>query len=329
MTSGCTEDIPMTGLTLDKEHVELSPGETVQLTATLIPENTTYDGDILWTSSDESKVSVSPDGLVTAISYGEATVTAAAGEFTAECTISIPLPPASVGDFYYSDGTYSTELDKSKEVIGVVFWTGDPTANDAALKKDHPNCTHGLVVAATGDQESTWQAYYKFYDATIGEWIEANAPEYNTTIAGRGDSDYLNQIVGYNNTKAMELFNADPANSEWPVEAIEKTVAYRSAVPAPEMSSDWYLPSIKELSLLISGEYDGNIYDWNDPVTESIKMINQKMEEAGKETFVSFGYWTSSEDSKTSSFYAGTEKGYVFSYRKGVMNYRVRFVLAF
>lgn len=328
LISGCSDGTPLAGLSLSENHIELAPGATARLTAYAVPGNAEY-GELIWTSSDESKATVDQSGLVTAVSYGSAVISVSSGKFIARCNVEIPLPPASVGDFYYSDGTWSTELDSSREVIGVVFWTGDPSENDPALGKDHPGCTHGLVVAATGDQESGWQPYYKLYDATVGEWIEANAPEYMTTIAGRGEEDNINRIVGYNNTKAMELFNADPANSGWPVEAVEKAVAYRSSVPAPSSSSDWYVPSMKELSLLVSGEYDGNIYDMNEAHSEMVKEINARLEEAGKDPLETFFYWSSSEDDELSAFRIGIETGFIFAYRKGVINYRVRFVLAF
>ena len=53
---------------------------------------------------------------------------------------------AKPGDFFYSDGTWSTTLDVSKTPIGVVFYIGDPTEHDAALRAAHPECVHGLVV---------------------------------------------------------------------------------------------------------------------------------------------------------------------------------------
>lgn len=325
---GCSKEVRLTGLTLSENYLELAPGNTALLTVSAVPENAAY-GELLWTSSDESKVSVDQTGLVTALSYGRAVISVSYGGAKAECEVAVPVPSASVGDFYYSDGTYSTELDDSKEVIGVVFWTGDPSENDPALRRDHPECTHGLVVAASGDQESGWQPYYKLYDASVGEWIEANAPEYMTTIAGRGADDNLNKIVGYNNTRAMELFNADPANSEWLLDAVEKAVAYRSAVPAPASSSDWYLPSMKEMSLLVSGEYDGNIYEMDEANATVVEMINGRLAEAGKDPLEKFFYWSSSEDDELSAFRIGIETGFIFAYRKGVINYRVRFVLAF
>ena len=53
----------------------LKQTETLQLTATVIPDNTTYQ-DIIWKSSDESKATVSSSGLVTAIEVGDVEITA-------------------------------------------------------------------------------------------------------------------------------------------------------------------------------------------------------------------------------------------------------------
>jgi len=53
-------------------------------------------------------------------------------------------------------------------------------------------------------------------------------------------------------------------------------VAYRSEVKAPELTSDWYLPSPKELSLLYAGEISGDI-NIKDPVSTNAEIINGKI----------------------------------------------------
>lgn len=92
-----------------------------------------------------------------------------------------PVVPAEIGDFYYDDGTWSSELDGSKEVIGIVFYAGDPTAEDPALKADFPECTNGLVVSLAADDGITsWQSEYQTYwdeqEGFVGRWAEANMP---------------------------------------------------------------------------------------------------------------------------------------------------------
>ncbi len=77
-------------VTLNMTEAEAVEGTTVQLTATVLPENTT-NATVTWTSSDESIATVDENGLVTAVSAGECIITAATTdgtELTATCTIT-------------------------------------------------------------------------------------------------------------------------------------------------------------------------------------------------------------------------------------------------
>lgn len=81
-------------IVLNLESAELNIGETVQLEATVMPEDTT-DPTVIWSSSNEEVASVSEDGLVSAVSEGSAIITATCGEVSAECAITV-LEDASV-----------------------------------------------------------------------------------------------------------------------------------------------------------------------------------------------------------------------------------------
>lgn len=327
----CDKQVSVTGISLEPAEVTLEMGNNVQLELVVTPQEA-VPGTVVWTSSDAEVATVSETGLVTAVGFGEAEITATMGTLTAVAQVSVPMPEAHIGDFYYSDGTYSSELDPEKQVIGIVFWVGDPTASDPALAREHPNCTHGLVLASHQDTETTWQMYYLKYDASISEWIEANTDEYDPIETGKDLEDNLNKIVGYNNTKAIELFNADPANAAWPVEAVQLAVEYRTTCPAPENTSDWYLPSAKELSLMISGEMDFSIYDPHDPITDMRELMDERlaMVDGALPLVLNIGdYWSSCEENAKSAYFVTAARGSVFTYRKAVINYRARFVLAF
>ncbi len=78
-------------ITLDHENVTLTAGETIKLTATVLPDDAP-DKSVTWVSSDPGIASVDENGLVTAISYGETTITATTNdgsELTASCIISV------------------------------------------------------------------------------------------------------------------------------------------------------------------------------------------------------------------------------------------------
>ena len=167
---------PEVVITLSDSEITLQKGEEFQLSATLSEEV----GDISWESDNKKVAIVDRTGKVIALSTGDATITARCAEAEAHCAVSVIEKP-EVGWFYYDDGSYSAKLDYEKRAIGVIFWIGDPTAHDELLKQDHPNCTNGLVVALNDDDVNHhWQPNYEQYGASVGEWIEANCPEYRT-----------------------------------------------------------------------------------------------------------------------------------------------------
>ena len=83
-------DIPVTSVTLNQTEAELGLGETLQLTATVLPENA-LNKTLTWTSSNISVATVN-DGLITAVGKGTATITATTQDGTslsATCEISV------------------------------------------------------------------------------------------------------------------------------------------------------------------------------------------------------------------------------------------------
>ena len=86
-------DVPVTGITLSAESLALETGRQATLTAKVSPSDAT-DPSVAWSSSAEGVATVK-DGLVTAVSAGEATITATAGERSATCRVTVtdPVPP--------------------------------------------------------------------------------------------------------------------------------------------------------------------------------------------------------------------------------------------
>ena len=81
---------PVTGVTLDKNTLELTEGESASLTATITPAEAD-DKRVAWASSDETVATVDSSGRITAVKAGTVTitVTTADGSFRAECTVSV------------------------------------------------------------------------------------------------------------------------------------------------------------------------------------------------------------------------------------------------
>ena len=279
------------GGALSNSSLTLSEGETAELTVDFTPaHDDNYDYSVVWESSDEAVATVE-DGKVTAVAEGTATVsvTLSNGD-TLTCEVTVQQPVAAsvfVGDFYYSDGTWSTDLDPSKTVIGVVFSVEKPTQmGDAQLAKDKPGATHGLVVALEETADIKWQES----SSNVGEWLEENTGYSYLTAQDRK--------CGYSNTLGLKAYNA--------VCTPENKVLVADCAPNIELSastSGWYLPSYAELKMLF--EYEQS--------TRSAMISNgaiaNKIVEAGGTPFsiIRYNYNTPDGSQDAPSYWTSTE----------------------
>lgn len=67
------QPIPVTGISISKNILVMMNNETISLQTTITPTNAT--SNIIWTSSDETVITVSNEGVITAVGCGTATIT--------------------------------------------------------------------------------------------------------------------------------------------------------------------------------------------------------------------------------------------------------------
>lgn len=95
------EQTDVTSVTVTSENgASIEPGSTLQLSATVTPENAT-DSKVTWSTSDSNVATVSESGLVTGVSPGSAKITAMAGGVSGSIDItvdSILVESISIGD---------------------------------------------------------------------------------------------------------------------------------------------------------------------------------------------------------------------------------------
>ena len=208
--------------------------------------------DLEWKSSDPSKATVDANGKVTALAVGKVVITATttngyavpAGQAqkTASCTLNITEATLSinVGDYYYSDGTWSSELDPSKTVIGIVFARANSASSDALLAKDYPDCVHGLVLSIE-EYEQSCTSNRSWLRADLINWMGEHG--YNQWLV---DDKYC----GYNNTQGLLALNAAKVKSGGDVihvNHVDAVLQHREKVKTPSGASAWYMPSYMEM----------------------------------------------------------------------------------
>ena len=105
-----TVTVPVTGVKLNKETLELFTDGSETLTATVEPGNAT-NKNVTWSSSVETIATVDNNGTVTAVGAGEATITATAGGITATCVVHV-RKPATVEASGSTNLSFTTDRDE-------------------------------------------------------------------------------------------------------------------------------------------------------------------------------------------------------------------------
>ncbi len=88
--------VPLTGVVLGYNALEIRNGDSVQLPYSLEPMDTNEEVTIGWSSDNTGVLQVSGDGVVTAVGPGTANVTITANEFSASCSITVIIPVTGV-----------------------------------------------------------------------------------------------------------------------------------------------------------------------------------------------------------------------------------------
>lgn len=256
----------VTGISLDKTSLTLDIGQTETLTATIEPEEV-LDKSVTW-SSDKPEIASVEEGVVTAVAVGEAVITARAGDKTATCTVVVEASEPKIGDYFYSDGTWSdgglVSIDADglnpvwaetkpapvagKTVIGIVFQTFSDRIAQSDKDKGY---THGYVVAAKtahgADKPTTF-------------WTTST--DFEGLKAVKLASTWYANVNGYEETMAVK----DKFSENLAELAPAFDLVLNGFTPAPASTSGWFLPSTGQLwdmtANLCGGEAAAVMKEW-------------------------------------------------------------------
>ncbi|MBR2639304.1 MAG: cadherin-like beta sandwich domain-containing protein, partial [Oscillospiraceae bacterium] len=109
---------PEITLSLDKTALSITEGKTAAITATVVPEEKA--SEIEWFSSDETVATVE-NGVVTAASKGEATVTAKIGDVSAECQVTVTELALYLSELSFSETATDEFFEMSPELGNKIF----------------------------------------------------------------------------------------------------------------------------------------------------------------------------------------------------------------
>ena len=144
-------DLSCTAISLDTAVVSFSSiGEQFALSVVATPADTT--DMITFASDNEAVAAVDETGLITAVDFGEATVTVTCGDVTDICTVSVVQPFALDEGSIILEGVGASKLIYTGDVdVSEITWTSDD--DSVAIVADG-------VVVAVGSGETTVYAEY-------------------------------------------------------------------------------------------------------------------------------------------------------------------------
>ena len=286
-------------------------------------------------------VSLSANTATGNFSYDKTGITFENGKYYAIGVKMTRIP--TLGDLYYSDGTFSWTLEDGKTPIGVIAYVGTDafTENGVTLRDGTTTLqSHGLVLCLKNIDHVKWRK-------NPSEGGPANMIVFSSDVQVNDRDDLLRttDVSGYTNTKF--LTEQTDAESNYP--AAYQSWNY-SVLTAPVTTTGWFMPSIQQWVKMLTGLGGMNESDitwkvWKDPSLTSIHNLEAVMEKAGARGAAYDGmsdgnrnYWSSSESNAgfatSLAVYPTNSNGqrgmYIAGYTKGnYWNYYVRPVLAF
>ena len=120
-------EVPITEVQLNEKVLDMYGGDTFKLTASVLPENTTDNKKVSWSSSNAAVAAVDSNGKVTAKKAGTAVITATSSNGkTAGCTVTVKQKDTYTG-LRDVNGTltYFTNGQVDKTYTGFVSYAGN------------------------------------------------------------------------------------------------------------------------------------------------------------------------------------------------------------
>ena len=225
------EIVPVSQITLNKAETSISVGNSETLTATVTPENAANKA-LTWASSDEDVATVAPDGTVTAVKAGAATITATAADGSgksATCTVTViggttpSQPGGSTGD---SSGGSSSDRDSHDS--NPVIKTETKNNTDGSTTKTETRRDGSVTQTTTGKDGSVTKTETKKNGSSVTENKAADGSTGTVKTDKNGQTEAAAKVSG----KAVEDAKKNGAAVKVPME-VEAT---RNSSTAPTVS---------------------------------------------------------------------------------------------
>lgn len=197
-------EIPVSGVTLSPETASIAAGESLKLTADVLPADAT-NRELMWTSGNGAVASVEDDGTVRGVAEGSTTVTATTveGGFEAVCTVKVTPAPVThpvFGEISFRTGGTKTVADQtwSDVVMGSRCKKNDFYGGSWSGPDNYEFIADCRQSPGYGDLFS-WEAVDRYkHDLCPGDWRVPSKEDFialDLALGGTGERDQNNPAL--------------------------------------------------------------------------------------------------------------------------------------
>ena len=245
------DPVAVTGVSVAPTTLSLYVGNSSDLTETVYPADAT-DKSVSWTSSNSSVASVDQNGLVTAHSDGNATITVTTndGSFTASCSVSvstqvinptgISVSPSSTSVYLNNTVQLSATVEPSNATNKTVSWT---SSNSSIATVNSNGLVTGVGLGTASITATTVNGITATSSVTVNEEPDVTNLVQNPEFDNGTNNWYLWNNIGANSSMSVvQNGGLSGANSLF-VDVITPS------------STDWYICLYQPFNLEAGKEY--------------------------------------------------------------------------
>lgn len=261
------DQVVMEGIRLSNTSLVMKTGETKTLTVSFLPENTTEQPEVIWSSDDEDVVQVTGDGKTATVTApegegGTAVITVKVGTYTATCRVLVTVQEPMLESMVFmqnSSGSNRYELTEATE--GVREYT---------LRV--PESTNVVFVRPQlRDDAQNAQITARFTDVTSGQEVAVDLP-----------SDEVTSLTSASTGRLLKAYNIEPKDLVIEVKDGDYQEDYHIQVVRGTYLGGFTLTDDEGTNLTYTPAFDKRTFQYSLHVPSSRKQIHLSMTGAEK-----------------------------------------------
>ena len=214
--------ILVTDIELEAEEITMIIGRDRLLIATIKTENAT-NTELKWDSSDREVVDVSEDGLLTAVSIGEAIITVSSvdGGASASCLVIVLEEPIPVTSVFLNDREINMNLGYTEALLftiepenatnqNVVYDSSDSEVVDVSEDGLLTAVSEGMAIITITTEDG---GFTDSCEVTVSIWVSSISVNHQSISLNIGGSETLQAIIEPENATNQNIswYNSDPS----------------------------------------------------------------------------------------------------------------------